>query len=101
VSFQKNSVKEGNHCPRTSQQSDLGLLTRVGIDYYPLHPKYRPFLLSKWISATLSFKNSVGDDMTMSAGEGQAEDDPAHPGSRRTRTRSGAATGSARMTARW
>jgi hypothetical protein len=31
------SVKEGNHCPRTSQQS---LLTRVGIDYYALHPKY-------------------------------------------------------------
>jgi hypothetical protein len=33
--------------PRTSQQSDPGLLTRVGIDYYPLHPKYCPFLLSE------------------------------------------------------
>jgi hypothetical protein len=42
----KKSVKEGNHCLHTSQQSDPGLLTCVGIDYYPLHPKYRPFLLS-------------------------------------------------------
>jgi hypothetical protein len=41
MSFKK-SVDEGNHCPRTSQQSDPGLLTRVGIDYYPLHPKYLP-----------------------------------------------------------
>jgi hypothetical protein len=52
-------VKEGNHCPRTSQQSDAGLLTRLGIDYYPLHPKYFPFLLSEWISATLSLKKSA------------------------------------------
>jgi hypothetical protein len=55
----KKSIKEGNHCPRTSQQSDPGLLTRVGIDYYPLHPKYCPFLLSEWISATLSLKKST------------------------------------------
>jgi hypothetical protein len=34
-------------CPRTSQQSDTDLLTRVGIDYYPLHPKYCPFLFSE------------------------------------------------------
>jgi hypothetical protein len=54
----KKSVKEGNHCPRTSQQSDPGLLTRVVIDYYPLHPKYRPFLLSEWISAALSLKKA-------------------------------------------
>jgi hypothetical protein len=58
VSFQKKGVKEGNHCPRTSQQSDPGLLTRIGIDYYPLHPKYCPFHLSKWISATLSLKKA-------------------------------------------
>jgi hypothetical protein len=32
------------------------LLTRVGIDYYPLHPRYCLFLLSEWISATLSLK---------------------------------------------
>jgi hypothetical protein len=58
VSFEK-SVKKGNHCPHTSQQSDRGLLTQVGIDYYPLHPKYCPFLLSEWISAALSLKKSV------------------------------------------
>jgi hypothetical protein len=34
------------------------LLTRVGIDYYPLHPKYYPFLLSEWISAVLSLKKA-------------------------------------------
>jgi hypothetical protein len=55
----KKSVKEGNHCPRTWQQSDPGLLTRVGMDYYPLHPKYRPFLLSEWISAIPSFEKSA------------------------------------------
>jgi hypothetical protein len=55
----KKSVKEGNHCPRTSQQSDPGLLTRVGIDYYPFHPKYFPFLLSEWISTVLSLKKSA------------------------------------------
>jgi hypothetical protein len=32
---------------------------------------------------------------------GQASDDPAHPGSRGTRTRSGATIGSARVLARW
>jgi hypothetical protein len=55
----KKSIKEGNHCPRTSQQSDPSLLTRVGIDYYPIHPKYCPFLLSKWISTTLYLKKSA------------------------------------------
>jgi hypothetical protein len=55
VSFKK-SVKEGNHCPRTSKQSYVGLLTRVGIDYYPLHPKYCPFILSEWIRVELSLK---------------------------------------------
>jgi hypothetical protein len=39
----KKSIKEGNHCPRTSQQSDPGLLTRVGIDYYPSIPNIAPF----------------------------------------------------------
>jgi hypothetical protein len=34
------------------------MLTRVGIDCYPLHPKYCPFLLSEWISATLSLKKA-------------------------------------------
>jgi hypothetical protein len=75
VSFKK-SIKEGNHCPRTSQQSDPGLLTRVGIDYCPLHPKYHPFLLSEWISATLSFKKSAGDEETMRAGEGPSSGRP-------------------------
>jgi hypothetical protein len=31
--------------PRTSQQSDAGLLTRLGIDYF-LHPKYLHLLTS-------------------------------------------------------
>jgi hypothetical protein len=56
------------------------LLTRVGIDYYSLHPKYRPFLLSEWISATLSFKKSAGDETTMSAGEGPSSGRPRTPG---------------------
>jgi hypothetical protein len=34
------------------------LLTRDSIDYYSLHPKYGPFLLSEWISATLSLKKA-------------------------------------------
>jgi hypothetical protein len=39
----KKSIKEGNHCPRTSQQSDPSLLTRVGIDYTPSIPNIAPF----------------------------------------------------------
>jgi hypothetical protein len=56
------------------------LLTRVGIDYYPLHPKYRPFLLSEWISATLSFKKCAGDETAMSASEGPSSGRPRAPG---------------------
>jgi hypothetical protein len=56
------------------------LLTRVGIDYYPLHPKYRPFLLSEWISAALSLKKrhraGVETETTMSAGEGPSSGRP-------------------------
>jgi hypothetical protein len=55
----RKSVKECNHCSRTSQQSDPGLFTSVGIDYYRLHTKYCPFLLSEWIGATLSLKKSA------------------------------------------
>jgi hypothetical protein len=60
------------------------LLTHIGIDYYPLHPKYRPFLLSEWISAALSLKKKhrggVETEMTMSAGEGQSSGRPRGPG---------------------
>jgi hypothetical protein len=59
------------------------LLTRVGIDYYPLHPKYRPFLLSEWISAELSLKKCRGGvetETTMSAGEGPSSGQPRAPG---------------------
>jgi hypothetical protein len=101
----KKNVKEGNHCPRTSQQSGPGLLTRVSIDYYPLHPKYCPFLFSEWTSATLSLKKSAEEAWRQrqrwARVRGQAADDPAHQGSRRTGTRSGAATGFARVPARW
>jgi hypothetical protein len=58
------------------------LLTRVGIDCYPLHSKYCPFLLSEWISATSSLekkcRGGMDTETTMSADEG--------PSSRRPRT---------------
>jgi hypothetical protein len=64
------------------------LLTRVGIDYYPLRPKYCPFLLSEWISATLSLKKKhkggvrggVEIETTMSVGEGPSSGRPRAPG---------------------
>jgi hypothetical protein len=59
------------------------LLTRVGIDYYPLHPKYCPFLLSEWISAAVSLKQKhrggVETETTMSAGEGPSSRRPLAP----------------------
>jgi hypothetical protein len=58
------------------------LLTHVGIDYYPLHAKYCPFLLSEWISATLSLKKRRGGvetETTMSAGEGPSSRRPHAP----------------------
>jgi hypothetical protein len=59
------------------------LLTRVDIDYYPLHPKYRPFLLSEWISAALSLKKNcrggVETETTMSTGEGPSSRRPCAP----------------------
>jgi hypothetical protein len=45
-------------------------------------------------------RGGVETETTMTA-RGQATDDPAHPGSRRTGTRSGAATRSACVPARW
>jgi hypothetical protein len=49
----------------------------IGIDYYPLHPKYCSFLLSEWISTTLFLKKRRGGvrggvetETTMSIGEG-------------------------------
>jgi hypothetical protein len=53
--------------PHTSQQSDTGLLTCVGIDYpfckmniQPPRPIPLPLLLSEWISASLSLKKRRG-----------------------------------------
>jgi hypothetical protein len=64
-------------------QSDPGLLTRVGIDCYPLHPKYCPFLLSEWISAALFLKKKrrggVETETTMSAGKGPSSRRPRAP----------------------
>jgi hypothetical protein len=59
------------------------LLTRVGIDCYALHPKYCPFLLSKWISTSLSLKKRRGGieiETTMSVGEGLSSGRPRAPG---------------------
>jgi hypothetical protein len=75
VPFKKQSVRPTRQCqqpsikkvtlasPGTSQQSDAGLLTRIGIDYpfctmniQPPRPIPSPLLLFKWISTTLSLK---------------------------------------------
>jgi hypothetical protein len=95
VSFQKSVGPTRQHqqssiekvtiaSPCTSQQSDEGLLTRVGIDYpsctmniQPCRPIPSPLLLCEWISGSLSLKKRRGGvrvgvetEATMSAGEG-------------------------------
>jgi hypothetical protein len=56
------------------------LLTRVGIDYYPLHPKYCPFLLSEWISTTHSLKK-------VQRRRGDRDDDERRRGAKQRTTR--------------
>jgi hypothetical protein len=63
------------------------LLTRVGVDYYPLHPKYCPFLFSEWISIALfleknrrgGVRGGVEIETTMSVGEGPSSGRPRTP----------------------
>jgi hypothetical protein len=79
----KKSIKEGNHCPRASQQSDPGFLIRVGIDYYPLHPKYLP-LSSFRMDKRNTFlekkcRGGVETETTMSVGEGPSSGRPRAP----------------------
>jgi hypothetical protein len=66
----KKSVKEGNHCPCTSQQSDMGSLTHVSIDYYPPPSQILPLSSFRMEKRRGGMRRGMETETTMSIGDG-------------------------------
>jgi hypothetical protein len=105
VSFQK-SVKEGNHCTPTHQPTKRPEFANPRRHWLLPPPSQILPVSSFWMDKRSTFLEKSANEAwkqrrRWAAARGQVADNLTHPGLMRTGTRSDAATGSARVPARW